>query len=66
MYANEKEIFIPYMFRAVLLSWNLFHVSEKAAAFLYPTPEQFADIISRSGLEQWTLKVAGTVLEVSA
>lgn len=30
VYANEKEIFIPYMFRAALLSWNLFHVSEKS------------------------------------
>lgn len=39
---------------------------KKAAAFLYPTPEQFADIISRSGLEQWTLKDAGTELEGSA
>ena len=39
---------------------------KKVSAFLYPTPEQFADIISRSGLEQWTLKDAGTELEGSA
>ncbi len=35
---------------------------KKQATFQYPTPEQFSDIISRSGLTQWTLKDAGTEL----
>ncbi len=39
---------------------------KKQATFQYPTPEQFSDIISRSGLTQWTLKDAGTELEGSA